>query len=124
MFLDHHPRIRYNKLNFFRFINSYSYQLLDFLFLISVEETQIEKDIIQNMNIKKHGNGSFTSEEVFNSEEEAKEYLVKRAQMYYDEFEGQVDEHLESIEKYGVLEIDAVTAHIEEIEEEEAEDEE
>lgn len=76
------------------------------------------------MNIKKHGNGSFTSKEVFNSEEEAKEYLVKRAQMYYDEFEGQVDEHLESIEKYGVLEIDAVTAHIEEIEEEEAEDEE
>lgn len=67
------------------------------------------------MNVKKHGNGSFTAEQIFKSEEEAKDYLATRAQMYYDEYEGQVDEHLISIEKHGVLEIDAVTAHIEEI---------
>ena len=54
---------------------------------------------------------------IFNSEEEAKEYLVKRAQMYYDEFEGQVDQHLQDIEKHGMLTIDAVTARIDEIEE-------
>lgn len=71
------------------------------------------------MNIKKNGNGSFTSEQVFDSEEEAKAYLVERAERYYDEFEGQVDEHLEDIEKYGQLTIDAVTAHIEEVEQEE-----
>lgn len=71
------------------------------------------------MNIKKRGNGSFTSEQVFDSEEEAKAYLVERAERYYDEYEGQVDEHLEDIEKYGQLTIDAVTAHIEEVEQEE-----
>lgn len=67
------------------------------------------------MTIKKNGNGSFSSEQTFDSVEEAKAYLVERAEMYYDEYEGQVDEHLGSIEKHGCLEIDAVTAHIEEV---------
>lgn len=75
------------------------------------------------MTIKKNGNGSFSSEQVFDSEEEAKAYLVERAERYYDEFEGQVDEHLQDIEKYGMLTIDAVTARIDEVEnEEEVED--
>lgn len=71
------------------------------------------------MTIKKNGNGSFSSEQVFDSEEEAKAYLVERAERYYDEFEGQVNEHLQDIEKYGMLTIDAVTARMEEIEIEE-----
>ena len=66
------------------------------------------------MNIKKNGNGSFTSEQIFDSEEEAKAYLVERAELYYEESEEQPEEHLEDIEKYGQLTIDAVTAHIEE----------
>ena len=68
------------------------------------------------MAIKEMGNGSFLSEETFDSEEEAKDYLVKRAEMHYDEFEGQVNEHLSTIENNGYLEIDAVTARIEEVE--------
>lgn len=71
-----------------------------------------------NLNEKENGNGSFKGTMDFASEEDAKNYLIDRAQMYYDEFEGQVDEHIEDIEKYGVLTIDAVTARIEEIEEE------
>jgi ketol-acid reductoisomerase len=74
------------------------------------------------MTVKEIGNGSFHSEQIFESEEEAKAYLVSRAEMYYDEFEGQVDEHLSTIEKNGYLEIDAVTARIEEVENEEEEE--
>lgn len=66
------------------------------------------------MKVNKLGNGSFNSFQIFDSEEEAKTYLVSRAEMYYDQFEGQVNEHLETIEKNGYLEIDAVTAKIEE----------
>lgn len=69
-----------------------------------------------NLNNKKNWNGSFTGTMDFYSEEDAKAYLEERAEMYYDEYEGQVDEHLEYIEKYGMLTIDAATAKIVEIE--------
>lgn len=69
-----------------------------------------------NLNEKANGNGSFIGTMEFAYEEEAKEYLITRAEMYYDEYEGQVDEHLNDIKEYGVLTIDAVTARIEKIE--------
>ncbi len=72
-----------------------------------------------NLNEVNNGNGSFTGTMNFASEEDAKDYLISRAEMYYDEYEGQVEEHIQDIEKYGVLTIDAVTARIEEIEDEE-----
>lgn len=71
-----------------------------------------------NLNEKANGNGSFTGTMDFESEDDAKEYLISRAEMYYDEYEGQVDEHFEDIQRYGSLTIDAVTARIEEIQEE------
>jgi hypothetical protein len=71
-----------------------------------------------NLNEKAIGNGSFVGTMSFNSVQDAKNYLNLRAEMYYDEYEGQVNEYLEDIEKYGVLTIDAVTARIEEVEEE------
>jgi hypothetical protein len=70
------------------------------------------------MNVKENGNGLFSSEQIFDSEEAAKAYLVERAEKYYDEFEGQVQEHLEDIKKYGMLTIDAVTARIDEVDNE------
>lgn len=73
------------------------------------------------MSIKKNCNGSFSCEQVFDTEEEAKAYLVTRAERYYNEFEGQVDDHLQDIEKYGMLTIDAVTARIDDVENEEEE---
>ena len=69
------------------------------------------------MEVKKNGNGSFAGKQIFDSEEEAKKYLVTRAEMYYDDFEGQATEHLQGIESLGCLTIDAVTALIEEVEE-------
>jgi hypothetical protein len=69
-----------------------------------------------NMDIVSVGNGSFKSEQVFDSEEEAKAYLALRAERYYDEYEGQVDDHLKDIETFGVLTLDAVTARIDEVE--------
>jgi hypothetical protein len=72
-----------------------------------------------NLNNKKNFGGSITGTMDFIDEEEAKDYLRNRAHIYYDEYEGQVDEHLEAIESIGMLTIDAVTARIIEIDEDE-----
>ena len=72
-----------------------------------------------NLNNKKNGNGSITGIMDFYSEQEAKDYLIRRAEMYYDDYEGQIDKHLLDIERYGILTIDAATARIVEIEDEE-----
>jgi hypothetical protein len=67
-----------------------------------------------NLDKKENANGSITGQRIFDTKEEAKQYLIDRAKRYYDEYEGQVDEHLEDIENYDCLTIDAVTARIEE----------
>ena len=72
-----------------------------------------------NLNIKANGNGSYTGTMEFYSKQDTKDYLRNRAEMYYDEFEGQVDEYIKDIEDYGILTIDAATARVEEIYEEE-----
>jgi len=64
---------------------------------------------------KENGNGSITGMRMFDTLLEAKQYLIDRAKNYYDEYEGQVDEHVEDIENYDCLTIDAVTARIEEV---------
>lgn len=65
---------------------------------------------------KKHLDGSYSVEIEFNSKEDAISYLIERATSYYDEHEGQVNEHIKRIQDHGSLEIDAVTGYIEEIE--------
>ena len=69
-----------------------------------------------NLNEKRNMSGSFTGTLEFYTEEDAKAYLINRAEMYYDEYEGQLDEHISDIERRGSLTIDAVTASIIEIE--------
>lgn len=59
--------------------------------------------------------GNIVGEGYFDTLEEAEQYLITRAEMYYDESPGQADEHIEQIKKYGSLEIDAVTAYIHEL---------
>lgn len=75
------------------------------------------------MEVKHHGNGSHTATQDFDTEKEAKEYLIERAEIYFDgnsdNDEKDLIEALESIEKHGVLTLDAVTASIEEVEIEE-----
>lgn len=68
------------------------------------------------MEIQKNLDGSFSSEFIFETREEAEDYLIYSAEKYYDEFEGQSDLHVSDIKKYGTLTIDAVTAYIEEFE--------
>jgi hypothetical protein len=68
-----------------------------------------------NLDKKENANGSITGDRIFDTKEEAKLYLIDRAKRYYDEYEGQVDEHLEDIENYECLTIDAVTARIEDV---------
>jgi hypothetical protein len=68
--------------------------------------------------ITKHGSGSFSICEEFETKEEAEQYLRQRAEMYIEN-ETELNEALEEIEKYGVLELDAATARIEEVDEEE-----
>ena len=72
------------------------------------------------MEVKKHGNGSYTAHQDFDTEKEAKEYLEQKAQMYFDgnsdNDEQDLIEAFDSIEKHGVLTLDAATARIDEIE--------
>ena len=71
------------------------------------------------MEIKKYGNGSYTSQQEFDSEGEAKAYLKERAERYFDGNSDNDEEKLitalEDIEKYGSLRLDAVIADIEEV---------
>jgi hypothetical protein len=62
--------------------------------------------------IKQNPNGSYSIMQEYDEREEAKRVLRKAAHNYYDEYEGQVHDALESIEKFGTLTIDAVTATI------------
>ena len=75
------------------------------------------------MEIKKHLHGSYFSTQDFDTEKEAKEYLKTRAEMYFDgnsdNDEVNLIDALDSIEKRGVLTLDAVTADMEEVEIEE-----
>ena len=75
-----------------------------------------------NLNDKRNGNGSFTGSLEFGDEEKAKEYLRKRAEKYNDEDPCGTEERLADMMKdieYGCLTLDAVTARIETIEDEE-----
>jgi len=72
------------------------------------------------MPIKKHGNGSFTAQQDFDTEDDAKKYLIERAENYFDgnsdNDEKDLIESLDDIEKCGRLNLDACTASIEEVE--------
>ena len=68
------------------------------------------------------GCGSFSGEKIFNTKKDAEQHLIECAERYYDEYEGQVDEHIDEIKKYGTLTIDAVSAGIEEFEPQEEEE--
>lgn len=74
------------------------------------------------MEVKKHLNGSFSAQQEFETEEEAKGYLRKRADMYnMDDPEGgdeRLAEMYDNIE-HGSLRLDAAYATIEESYEEE-----
>jgi len=70
------------------------------------------------MKIKKLGNGSYTSTQEFETEEEAKEFLTHRAEAYA-ETEEELTNYLQQVENTSTLQLDAVTAYIREIEEEE-----
>lgn len=62
------------------------------------------------MVIKERGNGSFTAEEVFSTEDEAKDYLTRRA-IQYAQTPIEFAEYEKEIEQ-GYLTLDAVTAYI------------
>lgn len=81
---------------------------------------QLQSLIAFAIGSDKNGNGSFTGEKEFDTDEEAKEYLKGRASVYNDEDPCGSDERLAkmyaNIDRYGMLTLDAVTARIEETE--------
>jgi hypothetical protein len=79
---------------------------------------QLQSLRLFGLNVKSYANGSHVAEEFFNTEEEAKAFLIKRAEMYF-ESENELNEAISYIEVYGSLRLDAVCGSIEEIEEEE-----
>jgi hypothetical protein len=74
------------------------------------------------MPIKKHGNGSFTAQQDFDTENEAEKYLIERAENYYEFESKELTDALDDIEKCGRLNLDACTASIEEVDIEDEEE--
>lgn len=79
---------------------------------------QLQSLRLFGLNVKSYANGSHVGEDTFITEDEAKAFLIKRAEMYF-ESEHELNEAIYNIEKYGLLRLDAVCASIEEVEEEE-----
>lgn len=71
-----------------------------------------------NMPITNLGNGVHRAETIFNTEDEAIQFLIGVAEKYYDEYDGQSKMYINEIVTYGFLGIDGVVAHIREIENE------
>lgn len=65
---------------------------------------------------KANGNGSYTFQQDFDTEEEAKDYLKERASYYFTDSQEELEVALEQIDKYGSVRMDAVAGGIEEIE--------
>lgn len=72
--------------------------------------------------IKSNMDGSHTfRSELFDTEQEAKDYLIKRAEMYFEN-DDELQEAISDINQYGSLSMDAASGGIYEVEEEETED--
>ena len=70
--------------------------------------------------IKSNMDGSHTfKSEIFDTEQEAKDYLIKRAEMYFDSDERELNVAINDINKYGSLSMDAASGGVYEVEEEE-----
>lgn len=70
------------------------------------------------MPITSHGNGSHTASQEFDTVEEAKSYLIERAEMFFDGNSDNDEERLadaiDRVNKHGSLYLDAAYASIEE----------
>lgn len=72
--------------------------------------------------IKSNKDGSHTfKSELFDTEQEAKDYLIKRAEMYFEN-DDDLQEAISDINVYGSVIMDAVSGGIYEVEEETEED--
>jgi len=72
--------------------------------------------------IKSNIDGSHTfKSELFDTEEEAKDYLIERAELFFEN-DDQLQEAIDEINEYGSLSMDAASGEVYEVEEEETED--
>ena len=72
--------------------------------------------------IKSNMDGSHTfKSEFFDTEQEAKEYLIERAEMYFEN-DDQLQEAIDEINEYGSLDMDAASGGVYEVEEEETDE--
>jgi len=67
------------------------------------------------MGCNANGNGRYSASMTFDTMKEAKEFLVTRAEYYFED-EKSLKKAKRAIRMYGVLRIDAVSARIEKIE--------
>ena len=84
--------------------------------VIAIAPTSYQLQSLRNfgLEIKHFKNGSHIFEKYFDTEEEAKEYLIERAELYfYDELK--LKEAVEEIENYGSVQLDAVKGRIEDV---------
>ena len=84
--------------------------------LKAIAQTSYQLQSVRNFGteIKHYPNGTYVFCQEFETEQEAKNYLISRAENYF-ETEEEINEAIEEINTYGSIRMDAVNGRIEKI---------
>jgi len=84
--------------------------------VIAIAPTSYQLKSVRNFGseVTSLKNGSHVFEKFFETEKKAKEYLIVRAELYFEE-ESKLENAIEEIEKYGSVRLDAVKGSIEDV---------
>lgn len=87
--------------------------------LIATADTAYQLQSLRNfgMEVKSHLDGSYSAEKEFETEQKAKEFLIERAEIYFDMEEEKLIDAIDTINRFGSIRLDASTGRIVELEE-------
>ena len=85
--------------------------------VIATADTAYQLQSLSNfgMEVKSNLNGSYTAEQEFDTEKEAKDFLIERAELYFDMEEEKLADAIDTIERFGQIRLDASTGRVVEI---------
>jgi hypothetical protein len=88
--------------------------------LIATADTAYQLQSLRNfgMEVKSHLDGSYSAEKEFDTEKEAKDFLIESAEIYFDMEEEKLIDAIDTINRFGQIRLDASTGRVVEIEEE------
>ena len=87
--------------------------------VITTADTAYQLQSLRNfgMEAKSHLDGSYSAEKEFETEQKAKEFLIERAEIYFDMEEEKLIDAIDTINRFGSIRLDASTGRIVELEE-------